>query len=330
MGRAGKGMLLTLVFSVLYFAPLARAQSEGEFSIRGFIRAAAGLLPKQLPRVRLLNSTSSLIKEVWADSAGRFTIRDVHPGQYWVEVSAPGFRTARQQVALAGASPPSVMVQLESEGGTAKRPSGAILDVRIPIAAQEEMEKAEQDLRSEHPERARRRLEKAIKISDSYPAAHRLLGQLALDDGNLDLAEIHIRRARELDPDSADGMVLEGALHNRRNQPEQAAALLRQALLSLNSWRGNFELAQARFAMHDFAPALESAKRALEFRGSDFPEVHVLLGNILVNLKRYPEAAGEYATFLKLAPNSPSAEPARAVLKKMQAAGIKGIESLSH
>lgn len=55
-------------------------------------------------------------------------------------------------------------------------------------------------------------------------------------------------------------------------------------------------------------------------------EVHVLLGNILVNLKRYPEAARECSTFLKLAPDSPSAEPARAVLQKMKAAGIGGIE----
>ncbi len=45
-------------------------------------------------------------------------------------------------------------------------------------------------------------------------------------------------------------------------------------------------------------------------------------GNILLNLKQYPEAAHQFSTFLQLAPRSSSAEPARQVLREMKAAGI--------
>jgi len=74
--------------------------------------------------------------------------------------------------------------------------------------------------------------------------------------------------------------------------------------------------------LKSFARALPFARGALADRGAPFPEAHVLLGNILLNLKDYAGAARQFAAFLKLAPRLSSAEQARQVLQQMKAAGI--------
>ena len=86
--------------------------------------------------------------------------------------------------------------------------------------------------------------------------------------------------------------------------------------------RGLFEIARAHFALKAFAQARQFAEAALDARRGPFPEAHIVLANALMNLREYPEAARHLAVFLKLAPDSPSAPPARAVLEEMKRAGV--------
>lgn len=192
----------------------------------------------------------------------------------------------------------------------------------MPAPAREEWSKAQTELQSGHPDKARKHLEKAIRQAD-FAAGRRLLAQFAIDEGRLDEVELQLKQAKALEPDSAQLPALEGALLNRRNRWAEALPLLEKAIAAdAGSWQAQFELAQAYFAARRFTDALPPARAALQARGEPFPEVHVLLGNVLMNLRQYPEAAQELSAFLKQAPDSPSAPPAREVLRKMKAAGV--------
>lgn len=145
-----------------------------------------------------------------------------------------------------------------------------------------------------------------------------------MDDNQLDKAESYAKRAQELEPDNPQSLILQGTLSNRRNRHSDALPLLERGVVAdPRSWRGHFELAQAHFALKDFPRALSHARKALETRGGPYPEAHVLLANVLINLRQYPEAAQHLSTFLKLAPDSSSAPAAPEVLRKMKASGIR-------
>jgi tetratricopeptide (TPR) repeat protein len=320
MGRASRGLLLTLVLFAAFGCCFAE-QLAGGRGVWGWIRVGQDRVPNQWAQVRLYNSSRALQKEVKTDSAGSFALGVLSPGDYYVEVTLPGYETVQQPINVLGPSQQPLLIVLQPSGSA--KPGSGFLDARVPVAAREQFEKAEEQLRANHPDRARKHLEKAVKTYEDFAAAHRRLAQLALDRDKLDEAEAHLNRAMLVDPENPDGLELQGALCNRRNQPDQAVAVLEKSLKkSAYSWRAHFELARAYFALKSFARALPYARKAMEDRNVAFPEGHVLLGNILMNLRQYPEAARQFSTFLKLAPGSPSAEPARKVLEQMQAAGL--------
>jgi len=321
MGRASWGWLLSLVLFAAVSGCWAE-QLEGRRGVWGWIRIGQGTVPNEWARVRLFNSSRALLKEVTTDSTGAFSLGALSAGEYLLEVTLPGFKPAQQPINVLRSEQQPLLIVLQPECDGA-RPVAGILDARIPPAARGEFEKAEEQLRGNRADRARRHLEKAVKLHDAYPAAWRLLAQLDLDREKLDDAEQRLKRAAEFEPGHPDALELEGMLCNRRNQPGEAAEALERSLESkAHCWRAQFELARAYLSLKSFARALPFARGALADHGGPFPEAHVLLGNILLNLKDYAGAARQFAAFLKLAPRSPSAEQARQVLQQMKAAGI--------
>ena len=93
MKSAGKGLLAGLVlvvFCVLLAAPAVLAQSTTDGAIGGTITDQSGaiVLTAQVTAKNLgTNSTASATP----DSAGRYIIIHLQPGQYLLEVTASGF-----------------------------------------------------------------------------------------------------------------------------------------------------------------------------------------------------------------------------------------------
>jgi len=327
MNRTNRGSLrFFLPFLLLLLTSTgALAQLAGGRSITGTVRVGEGRTPDQRVRVRLFATGGGLREEIYTDSSGKFNFGGLAPGDYVVECAAPGYVPARESVLILGMAGYRAVVSMvltpESPGGP--KPPAGLLDATVPPKAREHWQKAQEALAAGKTDRARKELEQAVKAEPAFGPGYRLLGMLALDEARLDDADAALKRATELLPGDPDTMALKGGLLNRRDRSSDAVPLLEKALAgNAASWRAHFELAQADFALKRYSDALPHARQALSLRGAAFPEGEVLLANVLMNLKQYPEAAQHLAEFLKLAPNSPSAPPAREVLNKMKQAGV--------
>jgi tetratricopeptide (TPR) repeat protein len=298
------------------------AQTESGATIRGSIRVK-GSQPIPFPRVRLLSASGSVVQEQFLDRTAAFSFTNVKPGNYALEAAADGYRPARETISVTGPGIQLVTVMMQTARAGRGEPVTGVVDARIPEQARKLWERAEKDLRANRPENARRHLLKAVSIYEGFTAALRLLAQLALDQGQLDEAELRLSRARELAADDPQVLVLQGALLNRRSKHGDAVRVLEKGLsIEPESWRGHFEMAQARFAMNQYEDALDYGMQALEAAEGACPQAHVLVANALMNLQRYEEAALHLVAFVEAMPKSSSAPAARSVLKKMKAAGV--------
>lgn len=310
-----KGRVVGLIFLAVSNACPALAQVEGVVLLH------EGSQPVPSVRVRLLSSGGAVRQEAVSQSNGRFRFAEIGAGNYVIEATLKGHQPARQAVTVVS-SAAHVVIILQREL-SAPTPPRNFLDARLAPNVRREWEKAQEELLRNRPDKARRRLEKAVALDERFAAGFRLLAQLALDANELVDAETMLARARAIEPEEAHALALAGAVANRRNDPEHAVPLLEKALArEPDSWRAHFELAQAQLALKAYPDALPHAEKALDRRGPGFAEGHVLLANVLLKLRRFPEAARHFAAFLKLAPNSPSAAPARDVLKQIEATGV--------
>jgi protein O-GlcNAc transferase len=81
-------------------------------------------------------------------------------------------------------------------------------------------------------------------------------------------------------------------------------------------------LGRANYALNRFQEAEPHARKAIALE-PDFPEAHILLGNVLLRLRDAPGALTEFQEYLRLAPNGSHAAPTRDLVKKLEA-GLAG------
>lgn len=127
-------------------------------------------------------------------------------------------------------------------------------------------------------------------------------------------AEEHYKLALELKPDSVESMNGLAAVYNAQKKFKEASAMSAEAAKlggatgasaeslynqGVIAWNGN-----------DFPKAQELFAAAIK-ADDKHAEAHFMLGQALLNLGKLPEAAKEFETYLKIAPDGPSAEKAK-------------------
>jgi TolB-like protein/tetratricopeptide (TPR) repeat protein len=146
---------------------------------------------------------------------------------------------------------------------------------------------------------ARRFAQHALRLAPDLPQGHRIMGML-LGYGTPEAAA-HIRRAAQLDPNSAENMVALASVFNAQGQFEQELAALRRANELDPLWfRTVGALGIALSEMGDRAEAEAVTKRG--FAG-DIINQHILLGRIAWTLGDFSEAVRHWSIVVRS--NSP-------------------------
>lgn len=142
---------------------------------------------------------------------------------------------------------------------------------------------------------ARRFAQHALWLAPDLPQGHRMMGML-LGYGTPESAA-HIRRAAQLDPNSAENLVALATVLNAQGQFEQELAALRQANELDPLWfRTVGALGIALAEMGDRAEAEAVAKRG--FAG-DIINQHILLGRIALTLGDFSEAVRHWSIVVR-------------------------------
>jgi tetratricopeptide (TPR) repeat protein len=100
-------------------------------------------------------------------------------------------------------------------------------------------------------------------------------------------------------------------VYNSLNDFQKAEETIRQALrLRPDSWQGRLELAKSFYGHGKLVLALCE----LDLANIDFPDAHLVRGNVLMRLQRRQEALEEFGAFLREAPKDPRGEQIRRIV----------------
>ena len=110
------------------------------------------------------------------------------------------------------------------------------------------------------------------------------------------------RRATSVDPHYVEGFVVLAMAGNAADDFADSQRAAKEALtLEPDSWKAHLELAKSFYGEE----RLNAALLELNQLRKDFPDVHLVRGNILMRLGRDNESAQEFALFLREAPHDP-------------------------
>lgn len=156
---------------------------------------------------------------------------------------------------------------------------------------------------------ARQFADRAIALDDSVPAAYEARAFVKmLFDFDWDGADADARRAIEISPYYNRRIFARAIMYQWRGDFAKAVAELRLDLASdpmSPATRG--ELARAHFFNKDNAAALAQLDTALSLEGGDqLSRLHMTLGEIYLNQRRFPEAIAEFKYVVEATPKAPT------------------------
>jgi tetratricopeptide (TPR) repeat protein len=206
---------------------------------------------------------------------------NIPAGDCWVEVSAPGYKAARERALVADSLMTRnqyVYIYLHSTSESAA--SGTRTQVSLSVL--KEMDKGTEAMRKNHADDARKHFLKAAESAPQNPDVQYLLGVLEAKQKNSDAASVRYERAIALYPAHEHALLGLGEIQLRNKHAAEAAATLEKAVqANTMSYRAHFYLAAAYLQLGNYAGAKPHAQKAIDLGAQKIPMAHTLLGEIL-------------------------------------------------
>ena len=161
---------------------------------------------------------------------------------------------------------------------------------------------------------------RVIELAPRDPASRTSLAMILLARGERDQALIELRRALPLAEGSRADLAAIGNGLRRAGDADLAVRALREAAEAGEEPAPpglRAELALAEYAAGQ-RPEAEAHVRELIASHADYAPAHWVLANMLAAREQWREAATEYQTFLRMAPDAPEAAEARGRLEHVR------------
>ncbi len=297
-----------------------QARGDSTYYIEGTVVDQAGK-PIKHARLALETYTCSRQAATLSNDDGKFIFERLTEGNYKLDVSASGcasyqesvnlFTTSRNlRIVLAPASPDVV---LPENGNTVV----SATTLTIPAKAREEYEEALLAEKNKEMEAARKHLDKALQLCPHYAAAYVASGFLLLDQQKIREAESAFQKALEIDPNLPEGLLGMGRIRNGESRfAEAEAQLLKARSANGDTWQLNYELGRACAGLVKTAEAEDYLRKARAAEPT-YPPVYYLLAQVLLRLDRPLDALPEMEAYLRIAPEGPTADKVRDLIRRI-------------
>jgi tetratricopeptide (TPR) repeat protein len=188
-------------------------------------------------------------------------------------------------------------------------------ELRVPAKAWRHLRAAhEQFVKMNLPEAAKE-IGYALREDPPCAEAFSMRAFIKLAAHDLSGAVEDAERAVAIDPHDAESYLALGTAYNSLKEFQKATEAAGRALsISPNAWLGRLEMAKSLYGQNQFVLALQE----LDLTNKDFPDVHLVRGNVLMRLARRPEAVKEFEIFLSEAPKDPRAEQIKQIVENGQ------------
>lgn len=187
--------------------------------------------------------------------------------------------------------------------------------LEVPAKARTRLASAQREFKKMRFDDAEREIDSALRMDPTFAQAFTMRAFIRLASKDFKGAVEDARRAISLDASDGESYVALAMSCNSLREFQEAQNAAWQALsLRPDSWQGRLELAKSFYGRREFVLAL----RELDFGYVDFPDVHLVRGNVLTNLGRSQEASEEFKTFLREVPSDPRGEQIRHIIAAAQ------------
>lgn len=200
---------------------------------------------------------------------------------------------------------------------------GNVVSVRellIPPKALRAFEQGIELLAKNDPAGSLRHFQTAVAEYAGYYEAYDRIGAADLKLWRITEAEQAFRKSIEVSGGQyAHSLFALGAILDTQKNFAEAMTVIRKGLdLEPDSWTGEYYQGLAQFGLDRLEEAEESVREALRIK-TDFPEAHLLLADIHSREEDYGSLVNDLNEYLKLAPNGPASERAKALRESAQA-----------
>lgn len=185
----------------------------------------------------------------------------------------------------------------------------SVAELRIPLKALSHLRAADKALRQSSLNQAAKETDRALQFDPACAPAFSMKAFIDLAAKQPLAAVEHATHAIAIDPYGADSYVALAMAYNSAEDFAGGQRAARQALaIRPNSWQARLELVKSLYGEGRF----EAALGELNAIGKDFPDVHLVRGNVLMRLGRTGEGAAEFRRFLEEVPYElRSSQPSR-------------------
>ena len=285
--------------------------AKRKFSIRGNVTDAETLRPIGAVLVILRTTRGPSVRTDYADDRGTFTFERIGFGDYVLEVSKDGYKTAKEEIHLVfGAITTQrmlIMLQPEKSDSNASGTGAVTIDeLQIPPKARKEFSRGLEELNDKNrPDESEDHFRKAIKAHPTYDEAYNQLALAHIYQAETETAEEVLKKALEANEENARAHMLVGVIRREQQRYKESALALRRGVeLNPEDSLAQMELAKTLLELDENQAAGVHAERSHEMNPSP-PDVHLVLFTVLVRQRLYDRALAELDEFLNKYPGNP-------------------------
>jgi len=294
--------VLLLACAALQVASLAQNPSLTPALVHGSITTAQGQ-PAADVSVELRDIRGVRMGTAITNNAGNFEIKTSAAAGEYVLLAAKEPELTGEQITLGGSDPYVRIAMPSSPERTAPRPSDYTVSAnRLSVSdkARKHIQTAQMGFSKLDFMAARKELDLAIESDPQCAPAFTMRAFVRLAAADLSGAIDDANRAAAIDPDDPQSYLATATAYNSFGRFREGAQAASQALMiDLDSWQARLELAKALYGNGMYVLALHE----IDLLEVDFPDVHLVRGNVLMRLGRREEGVSEFRAFLRLAPN---------------------------
>jgi Tfp pilus assembly protein PilF len=263
----------------------------------------------------------------YTDQFGRFDLPNVTQGEYTVEAESDRDRkydvgSERILVRRGVASLLTIYLKekkVERKVGGDKSVSVAMLNQKVPKAAEREFEQASRMSKEGNAIESIAALRRAIAIYPDYLIAHNDLGAQLLEQGQLEEAATELRAAIKIDPKAANPQINLGIVLEQQNKFAESLVELDKALsLDSASPAAHLYAGMASVKLNDPVRGETELKTAYELGGTTYAIALLHLGQLYVKKGERKMAIEAFESYLRESPNAANAAQIEKLIGKLR------------